>query len=111
MQHIQPAQNLGIPPEEHRRIGLLQRCPPSIRGAVGIVRRRPRKVLGSDPQRAQCVQQSLQALAGQRNRLPGICDIDLGRLAVIGEEVAALPLRGDVGVGHRLQPARTGWSC
>ena len=33
-----------------------------------------------------------------------VADVDLGGRAVVGEEVAALPLRGDVGVGHRLQP-------
>ncbi len=60
-QHIQAAQDLGVAPEEHRRIGLLQRCPPPIRGAVRIARRRPREVLGPDPQRAQPVQQPLQA--------------------------------------------------
>ena len=35
---------------------------------------------------------------------PAIADVDLGGGAVAGEQVAALPLRGDVGVGHRLQP-------
>ncbi len=76
MQHIQPAQDLGVPPEEHRRIGLLQRCPPPIRGAVGVVRRRPREMLGSDPQRAQCIQQPLQAHGVQHHRLPTVSDVD-----------------------------------
>ena len=33
-----------------------------------------------------------------------IGDVHFGGGAVAGEQVAALPLRGDVGVGHRLQP-------
>ena len=103
-QHVQPAQDLGVAPEEHRRIGLLQRCPPPIRGAVRITRRRPREMLGPDPQGAQTVQQPLQALGVQHHRLPAIGDVDFGGGAVVGEQVAALPLRGDVGVGHRLQP-------
>ena len=49
--------------------------------------------------------------AGQHHRLPAIADLDFGGGAVVGEQVAALPLRGDVGVGHRLQPGDTRWSC
>ena len=103
-QHVQPAQNLGVAPEEHRRIDLLQRCPPPIRGAVRVIRWGPWEMLGRDPQGAQTVQQPLQTHAVQHHRLPAVGDVDFGGGAVIGEQVAALPLRGDVGVGHRLQP-------
>ena len=34
---------LGVAPEKHSRIRFLQRCPPPIRGAVRIARRRPRE--------------------------------------------------------------------
>ncbi len=34
-----------------------------------------------------------------------------GGRTVVGEQVATLPLRGDVGVGHRLQPGAPGSSC
>ena len=53
------AENLGVAPEKHRRINIFQRCPPPIRGTVGVARRRPREMLGPDPQRAQSVQQPL----------------------------------------------------
>ena len=103
-QHVQPAQNLGVAPEEHRRVGLLQRCPPPIRGAVRVIWRGPWEMLGPDPQGAQTVQQPLQTHAVQHHRLAAIGDVHFGGGAVVGEQVAALPLRGDVGVGHRLQP-------
>ena len=61
-------------------------------------------MLRPDTQGAQSLQQSVQAVAGQRDRLPAITDLDFGGSTVDGEQVAALPLRSDVGVRHRLQP-------
>jgi hypothetical protein len=52
VQHIQPPQNLGVAPEEHRCINLFERCPAPIRGTVEITRRRPREMLGADAQGA-----------------------------------------------------------
>ncbi len=43
-QLVQAAHDLGVAPEEHRRIGFLQRCPPPIRGALRVIRRRPREI-------------------------------------------------------------------
>ena len=103
-QHVQPAQDLGVAPEEHRRIGLLQRCPPPIRGAVRVIWWGPWEMLGCDAQGVQTVQQLLQTHAVQHHRLAAVSDVHFGGGAVIGEQVAALPLGGDVGVGHRLQP-------
>ena len=50
-QHFQAAHDLGVASEEHRRIGLLQRCPAPIRGTVGITpaaatRSAPRRLSG-----------------------------------------------------------------
>ena len=56
------------------------------------------------PSARRRVQQPLQAHGVQHHRLPAIGDVDFGGGAVVGEQVAALPLRGDPGVGHRLQP-------
>ena len=56
------------------------------------------------PSARSAVQQPLQAHGVQHHRLPAIADVDFGGGAVVGEQVAALPLRGDAGVGHRLQP-------
>ena len=61
-------------------------------------------MLGPDPQGAQTVQQPLQAHVSNTTGSPAIGNVDVGGGAVVGEQVAALPLRGDVGVGHRLQP-------
>ena len=61
-------------------------------------------MLGPNPQGTQRLQQPLQPHAVQHHRLPAIADVDYGAGAVVGEQVAALPLGGDVGVGHRLQP-------
>jgi len=47
------------------------------------------------PFNSRCKQTSVQ-----HHRLPAIGNVHLGGGAVIGEQVAALPLRGDVGVGH-----------
>ena len=63
------------------------------------------------PRARRAVQQPLQAVTSQHHRLPAVALSTLGGGAVTGEQVAALPLRGDAGVGHRLQPGAPGWSC
>ena len=60
-------------------------------------------MLRPDPQSLQGIQQPLHADGGQHHRLPAIADVDFGGGAVMREQIAALPLRGDPGVRYRLQ--------
>ena len=76
MQHIQAAQDLGVAAKEHRRINFFEGCPPPVRGAVRVARRRPREVLSPNPQGAQGIQQPLQTHTVQLHRLPAIGDVD-----------------------------------
>jgi hypothetical protein len=62
---------------------------------------RPREMLGRDPQGAQRLQEPLPS---NTTGCPLSPNVDIGGGAVVGEQVGALILRGDVGVGQRLQP-------
>ena len=53
--HVQPVQNLGVTPEVHSRVGLLQWCPTPVWRAVWIIRWRPWKVISTNPQGAQAI--------------------------------------------------------
>ena len=110
-QRFHAVQDLRVAPEEHRRIGRVQRLQSAVRGPVGIVGGRPGEVLGADAGLLQAVLQALQS-AGQERTGRGLfpeleAERGLGALAVeraplpIGRQV--LPIAGfDDGQKHLL---------
>ena len=65
-------------------------------------RRVATEMLGANPEAAQSIQQPLQTIGGQNHRLARV-NADLGGRAG-AEQVATLPLGGDLAAGHLFEP-------
>jgi hypothetical protein len=61
-------------------------------------------MLGPNPQGAQTIQQPLQTRTVEHQRIAAVGNVHFGGGAMVGEQIAALPLRGDVVVRHWFQP-------
>ena len=99
---VEAEHDFRVAPEEHRRVDFGQRFPAAVGRSVGIVLRRPSERIRADAGPSNTFQQSVEAVRAKHHRRQPVAHVDRRRRSG-SEQVAALPLRGQLVAGRGLQ--------